>query len=164
MWNVGQERLIMSEETACSLQNSGYRCRVATNCCDIDTVALNQMIARAWKHDYRDDVRPDPGEHFLRKLTKEGEWIAAVCEDIVGQPVGFEIGVPRSLWFGHRKLRCWYVTAFSVHLTRFYRLHNLLEGDGFIANLAKDSGVYMEFARDWAGTLLSDLSELILLK
>lgn len=45
-----------------------------------------------------------------------------------------------------------------------YQLPNLLEGDGFIATLARDSGVYLEFARSWAATLLDDLSELIRLE
>ena len=45
-----------------------------------------------------------------------------------------------------------------------YNLPNLLEGDGFIATLAKDSGLYLEFARNWASALLDDLSELIQLK
>ena len=45
-----------------------------------------------------------------------------------------------------------------------YDRPNLLAGDGFIATLARDSGVYLEFARDWAATLLDDLSELIRLK
>ena len=42
-----------------------------------------------------------------------------------------------------------------------YSHTNLLTGDGLIASLAKDPSVYLKFARDWAASLLDDLTELI---
>ena len=106
--------ITVSGQATLELRKSGYRCRTVTDWGDIDTVALHHMITEAWRHDYRDDVRPDLDAAFLRNLTRGGSWLAAVCEDSGGRPVGFEIAVPRRLRFGRSELSCWYVTAFSV--------------------------------------------------
>ena len=104
----------MSNEAIAALTALGHRCHVVTRWSDVDTDALERLIEQAWRHDYTDEVHPRLGGAFLQQLTRGGNWLAAVCEDRTGKPVGFEVAVPRRLIFGQQSYSCWYVTAFSV--------------------------------------------------
>ena len=79
----------------------------------LDLPPLLPMIAEAWAADYAGDIRMDFDAEFFARMCATPGWIAVVAFESGGRPVGFEIGIQRTLRLGRNELHAYYVTAFS---------------------------------------------------
>lgn len=80
----------------------------------IDLDALLTLIEAAWAQAYKDEVRPDIDEAFLRKITASSGWFGVLVYAPDDTPVGVEIAFARRLVLRERCFNVFYVTAFSV--------------------------------------------------
>lgn len=81
---------------------------------ELDLEPLLPMLTDAWATDYANDVRIDFDTPFFERMCSTPEWIAVAVFGPNGRPVGFEIGIERTLHLGKAVLSAYYVTAFSV--------------------------------------------------
>jgi GNAT superfamily N-acetyltransferase len=87
---------------------------VIASIADLDFPALLALMAEAWQADYRDHVRPDFTEAFLRRMMVGATWVGVLVCTEAGQPVGFELALERTLYCRQAPLRAYYATVFTV--------------------------------------------------
>jgi hypothetical protein len=94
--------------------HQGFQRFVCSAVTDLDVPALLALLQEAWQADSMDQVRPDFTEAFLRRLMAEQEWVGILVCTPAGQPIGFELALPRTLYCRQQPLRAYYATVFTV--------------------------------------------------
>ena len=136
--------------------HDGFLRFVCTAVTDLDFPALLALLQEAWQADYLDQVRPDFNEAFLRRLMAEQEWVGILVCTPAGQPVGFELALPRTLYCRQQPLRAYYATVFTV--SSHYRRRGigqwLLEGINQVVFAERQADlIFSTFHQGHAGSL-----------
>ena len=95
-------------------RNDGYELFEVTSADDLEFPTFVQMLDRAWKLDYLDEVRLDLNEDVLRRMMSGSWWLAVLARASDGSPVGFELALERRLRVRDRAFHAYYASVFTV--------------------------------------------------
>lgn len=103
--------------------SQGLICYAATSRGDLPLSDLQRMLDEAWQADYQGQLRLTLDEAFLHRLLADPGWIAILICTEAGQPIGFVVGFPHTLYCRQQPLQVYVNTLFTVAAQ--YRRHGL---------------------------------------